>query len=71
MRSRAKKTKLDDLSRYISKCIYCEKEIYSDHSFVALVKTLEPITYVYAHYQCMKDDDHSRAEDKTFEQHNY
>lgn len=67
MRKKAKKTKLEDLSRYISKCIYCQKEIYSDHSFVALVKTLEPITHVYAHYQCMKDDDDNRKEDSSFE----
>jgi len=71
MRKKAKKTKLEDLSRYVGVCIYCKKEIHSDDSFVALVNTLNPITHKYAHYQCMKDDDHSRAEDKTFEQHNY
>ena len=67
MRKKAKKTKLEDLSRYVGVCIYCKKEIHSDDSFVALVNTLNPITHKYAHYKCMKDDEDNRKEDSTFE----
>jgi glucose-6-phosphate 1-dehydrogenase len=52
-----KKTKLENLSRLVGSCKYCSKDVHSDDSFVALVKTIEPATYDYAHYQCMKDDD--------------
>ena len=57
MRKKARKTKLEDLDRYIAQCKYCDKEVSSQQSFVALVKTLNPISYNYAHYQCMKDED--------------
>ena len=55
--------KLVDIERYVSKCMYCNKDIYSTDSFVALVKTLEPATYNYAHYQCMKEEDNKQQQD--------
>jgi len=57
MRRKAKKVRLQDLHRLVGECIYCKEKIYSDQSFVALIKTLEPTTYNYAHYACMKADD--------------
>lgn len=60
MRKKPKKTKLQDLSRLVGECIYCKEKIYSNDSFVALLKTLEPTTYNYAHYACMKADDESK-----------
>ena len=67
MRKKARKTKLEDLDRYIAQCKYCDKEVSSQQSFVALVKFLNPISYNYAHYQCMKEDDDNRRQDKTLE----
>ena len=64
-RTKPKKSKLEDLDRYISQCKYCDKEVSSQQSFVALVKTLNPISYNYAHYQCMKENDdkiHQKSE---------
>jgi len=55
--------KLADIERYVSKCMYCDKDIYSTDSFVALVKTLEPISYNYAHYSCMKEEDEKQQKD--------
>ena len=65
MRKKARKTKLEDLDRYIADCKYCHKEVSSQQSFVALVKTLNPISHNYAHYQCMKEHDdkiHQKSE---------
>ena len=47
MRKKARKTKLEDLDRYIAQCKYCDKEVSSQQSFVSLVKTLNPISYNY------------------------
>ena len=55
--------KLADIERYIADCIYCKKAIYSSDSFVALVKTLEPISHNYAHYPCMKLEDEKQQKD--------
>ncbi len=63
MRKKARKTKLEDLDRYIAQCKYCDKEVSSQQSFVSLVKTLNPISYNYAHYQCMKDEDEKQQTD--------
>ena len=60
MKKKVKKTKLEHISRYVGVCIYCQKELYSDDSFVALVNTLNPISHNYAHYDCMKADDERR-----------
>ena len=65
MRKKAKKPKLEDLDRYIADCKYCDKEVSSQQSFVALVETLNPISHYYAHYQCMKEHDdkiHQKSE---------
>ena len=64
MRKKPRKTKLEDLDRYIAQCKYCDKEVSSKQSFVSLVKTLNPISYNYAHYQCMKDDDEKKHTQK-------
>ena len=63
MRKKARKTKLEDLDRYIAQCKYCDKEVSSQQSFVSLVKTLNPISYNYAHYQCMKEEDEKQQKD--------
>ena len=55
--------KLAEIERFIAKCIYCDKDIYSSDSFVALVKTLEPISHHYAHYPCMKLEDEKQQKD--------
>ena len=63
-RTKQRKTKLEDLDRYIADCKYCHKEVSSQQSFVALVKSLNPISHNYAHYQCMKDD-HDKIHQKS------
>ena len=45
----------------IGKCRYCNKDMTNQESFVAFA------TKEKAHYQCMKDDDAKRSEDKTYE----
>ena len=45
----------------IGKCRYCSAEMNNQESFVAFANKTK------AHYQCMKDDDDNRKEDKTFE----
>ena len=59
-KKKPRKTKLENIVRYVGDCIYCKNKIYSDDSFVALVKTIEPPTHNYAHYQCMKEDDEKK-----------
>jgi hypothetical protein len=54
------KRKLEDLDRYIAPCKYCNQDVSSQQSFVALVKSLNPISHNYAHYDCMKADDERR-----------
>ena len=54
------KKKWEDLDRYIAPCKYCNQDVSSQQSFVALVKSLNPISYNYAHYDCMKADDERR-----------
>ena len=54
------KKKLEDLDRYIAPCRYCNQDVSSSQSFVALVKSLNPISHYYAHYDCMKADDERR-----------
>ena len=61
MRKKAKKVKLEDLDVYIADCRYCKKQITRHQSFVAFVSK------DYAHYQCMKEDDDNRKQDKTLE----
>ena len=41
----------------VGPCKYCNVMISNTDSFVALVKELNPISYNYAHYQCMREDD--------------
>ena len=58
-RTKPRKTKLEDLDRYIADCKYCHKEVSSQQSFVAFVSK------EYAHYQCMKKHDdkiHQKSE---------
>ena len=62
-RTKPRKTKLEDLDRYIADCKYCDKEVSSQQSFVALVKTLNPISHEYAHYPCLKDEDKKQQQD--------
>ena len=45
----------------IGKCRYCSAEMNNQESFVAFLDKTK------AHYQCMKDDDAKRSEDKTYE----
>tara|TARA_R100000664_G_C2752038_1_gene139328 strand:+ start:490 stop:672 length:183 start_codon:yes stop_codon:yes gene_type:complete len=45
----------------IGKCRYCNKDMTNQESFVAFADKTK------AHYQCMKDDDAKRSEDKTYE----
>ena len=45
----------------IGKCRYCSAEMNNQESFVAFADKTK------AHYQCMKDDDAKRSEDKTYE----
>ena len=45
----------------IGKCRYCNKDMTNQESFVAFDDKTK------AHYQCMKDDDAKRSEDKTYE----
>ena len=45
----------------IGKCRYCSAEMNNQESFVAFANETK------AHYQCMKDDDAKRSEDKTYE----
>ena len=59
MRKKAKKTKLEDLDRYIATCKYCKVDVSSQQSFVAFVDK------TYAHYQCMKDDDEKKTHPKS------
>ena len=47
----------------VGDCKYCGKEILNVDSFVALVKELNPISYNYAHYQCMKEEDEKQQKD--------
>ena len=54
MRKKAKKTKLEDLDRYIAPCKYCKVDVSSQQSFVAFIDK------TYAHYQCMKEDDEKK-----------
>ena len=58
MRKKARKTKLEDLDRYIAPCKYCKVDVSSQQSFVAFVDK------TYAHYQCMKDDDEKKHTQK-------
>ena len=67
-RTKPRKTKLEDLDRYIAQCKYCDKEVSSQQSFVALVKSLNPISYNYAHYQCLKDEDIKQQKDSRHNQ---
>ena len=62
-RKKPRRTKVEDLDRYIADCKYCNQEVSSQQSFVALVRTLNPITYCYAHYQCMKEEDEKQQKD--------
>ena len=45
----------------VGKCRYCNKDMINTDSFVAFADKTK------AHYQCMKDDDAKRSEDKTYE----
>ena len=53
-----KRTKLEDLERYIDKCKYCHEQVFSSQSFVAFASKQ------YAHYQCMKEDDEKNTPKK-------
>ena len=68
-RTKPRKTKLEDLDRYIADCKYCHKEVSSQQSFVALVKTLNPISHDYAHYQCLEDEDKKQQQDPRHNQY--
>ena len=68
-KSKKSARKLADIERYISDCIYCKKSIYSSDSFVALVKTIEPASYNYAHYSCMKEEDKKQQKDPRHNQY--
>jgi|TARA_R100000458_G_C8188453_1_gene183004 hypothetical protein len=67
-RKKPRRTKVENLDRYIDKCKYCSKEVYSQQSFVALVKTLNPISHYYAHYQCMREDHEKQQKDSRHNQ---
>ena len=47
----------------VGPCKYCNVMISNTDSFVALVKELNPISYNYAHYQCMKLEDEKQQKD--------
>jgi len=51
----------------VGKCRYCNDDLISTDSFVAFLSTDIYGNREKAHYQCMKDDDAKRSEDKTYE----
>ena len=53
------KTKIREI--LVGNCRYCFKEILNTDSFVSFYKS------GHAHYQCMKEDDDDRKQDKTLE----
>ena len=52
----------------VGPCKYCNVMISNTDSFVALVKNLNPISYNYAHYQCMKLEDKKQQKDPNHNQ---
>ena len=62
-RHKKRSRKLEDINRYVGVCRYCKKNVYSQDSFVAMLKSLEPTTYYHAHYSCMKLEEKKQQQD--------